>query len=189
MILSTQPIIRLVLLILIFIKSAFLFLLLDFYFLGLTYIIVYVGAIAILFLFVIMMAETHITPLKSIKNEFTIANNYSLKIKNSNNKNSQKLRIPLFNSISSADWISINNSNFTKGLDSNNNTNFFYILIFFSFLLILHQIDDIYYFLSNLPSLIYRLEIWIEILKIIIDIPYINNDIIVFADIWYFYFL
>lgn len=35
---------------------------LDYTFLGLTYIIVYVGAIAILFLFVIMMAETHITP-------------------------------------------------------------------------------------------------------------------------------
>lgn len=43
MILSTQPITRLALLIKIFIKSAFLFLLLDYYFLGLTYIIVYVG--------------------------------------------------------------------------------------------------------------------------------------------------
>jgi hypothetical protein len=43
MILSTQPITRLALLIMIFIMSAFLFLLLDYYFLGLTYIIVYVG--------------------------------------------------------------------------------------------------------------------------------------------------
>jgi NADH:ubiquinone oxidoreductase subunit 6 (subunit J) len=32
---------------------------LEFYFLGLTYLIVYIGAICILFLFVIMMLETH----------------------------------------------------------------------------------------------------------------------------------
>jgi NADH:ubiquinone oxidoreductase subunit 6 (subunit J) len=68
-ILSSQPITRLALLIMIFIKSAFLFLLLDYYFLGLTYIIVYVGAIAILFLFVIMMAETHLTPLMNSNNK------------------------------------------------------------------------------------------------------------------------
>ena len=37
---------------------AFQFLILDYYFLGLTYIIVYVGAIAILFLFVIMLIQT-----------------------------------------------------------------------------------------------------------------------------------
>jgi NADH:ubiquinone oxidoreductase subunit 6 (subunit J) len=36
--------------------------LLDFYFLGLTYIIVYVGAIMILFLFVIMMVQIHLIP-------------------------------------------------------------------------------------------------------------------------------
>jgi len=37
--------------------------LLDFYFLGLTYIIVYVGAIMILFLFVIMMVQIHLMPV------------------------------------------------------------------------------------------------------------------------------
>lgn len=36
---------------------------LDFYFLGLTYIIVYVGAIMILFLFVIMMVQIHLMPV------------------------------------------------------------------------------------------------------------------------------
>jgi len=36
---------------------------LDFYFLGLTYIIVYVGAIMILFLFVIMMVQIHFLPV------------------------------------------------------------------------------------------------------------------------------
>lgn len=40
-----------------FLNGAFIFLSLDFYFLGLTYIIVYVGAIAIIFLFVIMMIK------------------------------------------------------------------------------------------------------------------------------------
>lgn len=39
--------------------------LLDFYFLGLTYIIVYVGAIMILFLFVIMMVQIHLMPVTS----------------------------------------------------------------------------------------------------------------------------
>jgi NADH-ubiquinone oxidoreductase chain 6 len=62
MILTTQPITRLALLITVFIMSALALIVLDFYFLGLTYVIVYVGAIAILFLFVIMMAEAHITP-------------------------------------------------------------------------------------------------------------------------------
>ena len=36
---------------------------LDYYFLGLTYIIVYVGAIAILFLFVIMLLQTDTNPI------------------------------------------------------------------------------------------------------------------------------
>ena len=38
---------------------------LDFYFLGLTYIIVYVGAIMILFLFVIMMVQIHLMPIST----------------------------------------------------------------------------------------------------------------------------
>jgi hypothetical protein len=45
-------------LLLVFIMASFQFLILDFYYLGLTYIIVYVGAIAILFLFVIMLIQT-----------------------------------------------------------------------------------------------------------------------------------
>jgi len=45
---------RLILLVLLFFLAAFVYLLFDFYFLGLSYLIVYSGAIAILFLFVIM---------------------------------------------------------------------------------------------------------------------------------------
>lgn len=50
-----DPIRKLLSLISLFLFSTFLFLLLNFFFLGLTYLIVYIGAIAILFLFVIMM--------------------------------------------------------------------------------------------------------------------------------------
>jgi NADH:ubiquinone oxidoreductase subunit 6 (subunit J) len=46
---------KIIILILLYLFSSFLFILLDNYFLGLTYIIIYIGAIAILFLFVIMM--------------------------------------------------------------------------------------------------------------------------------------
>lgn len=53
---------KLTLLILTFIFIAFEYLMLDLYFLGLTYIIVYVGAISILFLFVIMMTNNGKTP-------------------------------------------------------------------------------------------------------------------------------
>lgn len=55
---SINPIIRLTFLISVFLSAASLFLFFDFYFLGLTYIIVYVGAIAILFLFIIMMSDS-----------------------------------------------------------------------------------------------------------------------------------
>lgn len=50
-----DPIQKLIALISLFVFSSFIFILLNFFFLGLTYLIVYIGAIAILFLFVIMM--------------------------------------------------------------------------------------------------------------------------------------
>ena len=50
-----DPIQKLLALISLFIFSSFIFIILNFFFLGLTYLIVYIGAIAILFLFVIMM--------------------------------------------------------------------------------------------------------------------------------------
>jgi NADH-ubiquinone oxidoreductase chain 6 len=53
---------RLALLILVFILSGLIYTILDFKFLGLTYMIVYVGAICILFLFVIMKTELGRTP-------------------------------------------------------------------------------------------------------------------------------
>jgi NADH-ubiquinone oxidoreductase chain 6 len=50
-----DPIKKLISLIALFLFSTFIFLIFNFFFLGLTYLIVYIGAIAILFLFVIMM--------------------------------------------------------------------------------------------------------------------------------------
>lgn len=67
---------KLALLICTFIKIGLDYKILDFYFLGLTYIIVYVGAISILFLFVIMITNTGKTPNNLIiKKE---SNNYIL---------------------------------------------------------------------------------------------------------------
>ncbi len=62
---------RLALLILTFLLSAFQFLIFDYYFLGLTYIIVYVGAIAILFLFVIMLIQTDQNSIISFSNNYS----------------------------------------------------------------------------------------------------------------------
>jgi NADH-ubiquinone oxidoreductase chain 6 len=53
---------RLALLIFVFILTGLIYKILDFKFLGLTYIIVYVGAISILFLFVIMKTEAGRSP-------------------------------------------------------------------------------------------------------------------------------
>ena len=52
-----NPIYKILFLILIFFFGSSLFLILDFYFLGLTYFIVYIGAITIFFLFIIMMIQ------------------------------------------------------------------------------------------------------------------------------------
>lgn len=60
---------RLALLICTFIKIGLDYKILDFYFLGLTYIIVYVGAISILFLFVIMITDTGKTPNSPLINK------------------------------------------------------------------------------------------------------------------------
>jgi NADH:ubiquinone oxidoreductase subunit 6 (subunit J) len=60
MISINNPIYKILFLILLFLFSSSIFLILDFYFLGFTYFIVYIGAITILFLFIIMMIQlTH----------------------------------------------------------------------------------------------------------------------------------
>lgn len=69
MIITTlNQITRLGFIIKVFIKSSLLFIILNNQFLGLTYIIVYVGAIAILFIFVIMKINSN-TPTASPNKE------------------------------------------------------------------------------------------------------------------------
>ena len=55
---ALNPVHRIALLVLLFLVGSFIYIILDYYFLGITYIIVYCGAIAIIFLFVIMMVTT-----------------------------------------------------------------------------------------------------------------------------------
>lgn len=65
-----NPVHRIALLVLLFLVGSLFYILLDYYFLGLTYIIVYCGAIAILFVFVMIVT---ITPLaNSLFNYLTI---------------------------------------------------------------------------------------------------------------------
>jgi NADH-quinone oxidoreductase subunit J len=63
-VISKQPVFSLLFLVSSFISSAFLLFLLECEFLALLFIVVYVGAIAILFLFAIMMLETKLVNLK-----------------------------------------------------------------------------------------------------------------------------
>lgn len=63
-VISSQPVFSLLFLVSCFIFSAFLLFLLECEFLALLFIVVYVGAIAILFLFAIMMLETKLVNLK-----------------------------------------------------------------------------------------------------------------------------
>ena len=53
-----SPFAKIAILILMYILGGIILTYLDFYYLGLTYIIVYVGAIAIIFIFVIMMLDS-----------------------------------------------------------------------------------------------------------------------------------
>lgn len=66
-----SPIRKLILFTLIITLVSFFFLFLDFYFIGLTYLIVYIGAITILFLFVLMMIDLHSLPI--IKDSLNMA--------------------------------------------------------------------------------------------------------------------
>ena len=55
-----SPFAKIAILILMYILGGIILTYLDYYYLGLTYIIVYVGAIAIIFIFVIMMLDSNI---------------------------------------------------------------------------------------------------------------------------------
>ena len=68
---SKNPVISVLFLISVFINAAGYLLLLGVGFIGISYLIVYVGAIAILFLFVVMMLNINISSLTSVGAEYT----------------------------------------------------------------------------------------------------------------------
>lgn len=68
---SKNPVISVLFLISVFINAAGYLLLLGVGFVGISYLIVYVGAIAILFLFVVMMLNIQLTEIVSVGREYT----------------------------------------------------------------------------------------------------------------------
>lgn len=68
---SQNPVISVLFLISVFINAAGYLLLLGVGFVGISYLIVYVGAIAILFLFVVMMLNIRLTEIVSVGKEYT----------------------------------------------------------------------------------------------------------------------
>lgn len=68
---SKNPVISVLFLISVFVNAAGYLLLLGVGFVGISYLIVYVGAIAILFLFVVMMLNINLTEIVSVGREYT----------------------------------------------------------------------------------------------------------------------
>ena len=68
---SKNPVISVVYLISVFINAAGYLILLGLGFIGISYIIVYVGAIIVLFLFVIMMINIKLTDILDVGNQYT----------------------------------------------------------------------------------------------------------------------
>ena len=68
---STNPVISVLFLISVFINAAGYLLLLGVGFIGISYLIVYIGAIAILFLFVVMMLNIRLVEIVSVGTEYT----------------------------------------------------------------------------------------------------------------------
>lgn len=68
---SANPVISVLFLISVFVNAAGYLLLLGVGFVGISYLIVYVGAIAILFLFVVMMLNVSISEIVSVGREYT----------------------------------------------------------------------------------------------------------------------
>ena len=68
---SKNPVISVLFLISVFVNVAGYLVLLGVGFIGISYLIVYVGAIAILFLFVVMMLNLQLTELSAVGTEYT----------------------------------------------------------------------------------------------------------------------
>lgn len=68
---SKNPVISVIFLIFLFINTAIYLILLGIGFVGISYIIIYIGAITVLFLFVIMMIDIRLLDILELGNEYT----------------------------------------------------------------------------------------------------------------------
>src|ERR1700712_3175134 len=68
---SKNPVISVLFLISVFVNSAVYLILLGVSFVGISYVIIYVGAIAILFLFILMMINIKLTDILEVGREYT----------------------------------------------------------------------------------------------------------------------
>jgi len=68
---TSNPVVSVLYLIAVFVLSACYLIMLGVSFIGLSYLIVYVGAVAVLFLFVIMMLNVRVSEIVSIGQEYT----------------------------------------------------------------------------------------------------------------------
>lgn len=188
-----NPIYKIIYLILLFFFGSSLFLILDFYFLGLTYFIVYIGAITILFLFVIMMVQLTITDNNLIDNNINIVTKSDHLNINNSSFNNPLILLELLRS----DNINIitNNNHFTNSIDLEFNKINPYIFIYIGISLIssifilfsLNNIigyDFIYNYIFNEWSLLYITFTDIELLGYLIYISYPLTLIIISYLLW-----
>jgi len=68
---SKNPVISVIFLISTFVQAALYLILIGINFVGISYIVIYVGAIAVLFLFVIMMINIKLTDILETGNQYT----------------------------------------------------------------------------------------------------------------------
>lgn len=68
---STNPVIAIIFLILLFVNAALYLIFIGLNFIGISYLIVYIGAITVLFLFIIMMISTEIMKTVEVGSEFS----------------------------------------------------------------------------------------------------------------------
>ena len=188
-----NPIYKIIYLILLFFFGSSLFLILDFYFLGLTYFIVYIGAITILFLFVIMMVQLTITDKNLLDNNINIFtfNDHSY-ISNSHFNNPYIL-LELLRSDNNN--LFINHNHFSNSIDFEFNKINPYIFIYIGISLIssifiiisLNNIigyHSIYNYIFNEWSLLYITFTDIELLGYLIYISYPLTLIIISYLLW-----
>lgn len=191
-----NPIYKILFLILLFFFGSSLFLILDFYFLGLTYFIVYIGAITILFLFVIMMVQLTITEGNNLldnKNKVVLTQLNNLNIQNNSFNNPlillELLRLDNSNSYNSQ----FNTNNLDSKIQFNKINPYFFIYLgisLISSILILLSLNTmiadhhIYNYFYNEWSLLYITFTDIELLGYLIYISYPLTLIIISYLLW-----